>query len=56
LFDHVTEKEHALPFFRNSILLVENTYPDYTTGEWIAWLVDEQGERSRKGRIPSKVA
>ncbi|XP_076818776.1 uncharacterized protein LOC143464722 isoform X2 [Clavelina lepadiformis] len=55
LFDHPVDKEGALRFDRNSILLIENTYPDYVTGQWIAWLVDEQGLKSTKGRIPSKV-
>lgn len=55
LFDHMVEQERALPFSRNSILLVENTYPDHVTGQWIASLVDEQGGRSTRGRIPSKI-
>nr|CAB3238221.1 disks large homolog 5-like [Phallusia mammillata] len=56
LFDHMSERDNALRFKRNSILLVENTFPDYTIGHWVAWLVDEQGERSTRGRIPSKLA
>jgi len=51
----MVEQDGALQFTRNSILLVENTYPDYVTGQWLASLVDEQGGRSTRGRIPSKV-
>ena len=51
----MVEHENALQFTRNSILLVENTYPGYVTGQWIAPLVDEQGGRSTRRRIPSKV-
>ena len=51
----MVEKEGVLQFKRNSILLVENTYPDYKVGFWIAWLVTENGERSSRGKIPSKL-
>ncbi|XP_078485691.1 uncharacterized protein LOC100185197 isoform X2 [Ciona intestinalis] len=55
LFDHMVEREGLLRFTRNSILLVDNTYPDYSVGQWLAWLVDEEGQRSKRGRIPSKL-
>ncbi|XP_077974196.1 uncharacterized protein LOC120346979 isoform X2 [Styela clava] len=56
LFDNnaVEPPSGNLHFTRNSILLVDDTYLDHTMGSWSAWLVDEHGEKTVHGKIPSK--
>lgn len=55
LFDNIADTgETNLCFTRNTILLVDDTFPDPKLGLWSAWLVDEQGEKTKRGKIPSK--
>ena len=60
LFEQLDPKDglkDGLTFAKNTILLVEDTFPDYILGGmWNAWVVDEQGEKTSKGKIPSKIA
>ena len=54
-FTRVGEGEGELDFHKDDILVVENTVHRGTIGLWLAWLVDEHGNKIRCGSIPSRL-
>ncbi|XP_041362513.1 disks large homolog 5-like [Gigantopelta aegis] len=54
-FDRTAENEGELTFRRDDVLLVENTLHQGSMGSWYAWLVDDEGKKSRGGTIPNKI-
>ena len=59
-FDRQVTKEtdnqqvNHLSFRRHDILYVDNTMFNGVPGQWRAWLIDEQGKRTKCGLIPSR--
>nr|KAG5709483.1 hypothetical protein BaRGS_023165 [Batillaria attramentaria] len=53
-FTRAAEGEGELDFRKDDILVVESTVHG-TLGVWLAWLVDERGNRIRAGSIPSRL-
>jgi len=59
-FDRPVTKEtdnqqvNHLSFRRHDILYVDNTMFNGVPGQWRAWLIDEQGKRTKCGLIPSR--
>jgi len=43
-----------LSFARDDIIYVDNTMYNGVPGHWSAWLVDQDGKRTRWGVVPSK--
>ncbi|XP_076855983.1 disks large homolog 5 isoform X2 [Brachyhypopomus gauderio] len=54
LFDRVGESVQELSFKKDDILYVDDTLPDGNFGYWLAWQLDENGQKLCQGRVPSK--
>lgn len=54
-FTRTAEGEGELDFHKDDILVVENTVHRGTLGLWLAWVVDEHGNKIRPGTIPSRL-
>uniref|UniRef100_A0A8C5I0L8 Disks large homolog 5-like n=1 Tax=Gouania willdenowi TaxID=441366 RepID=A0A8C5I0L8_GOUWI len=54
LYERVAEVEQELSFKKDDILYVEDTLPNGNFGYWMAWQLDEKGQKLGKGQIPSK--
>ena len=56
MFDRVPETNDSsqLTFQKDDILYIDNTMYNGVPGHWSAWLVDNEGQRTRWGIIPSK--
>ncbi|XP_076980898.1 disks large homolog 5 isoform X2 [Tamandua tetradactyla] len=54
LYDRLAEVEHELSFKKDDILYVDDTLPQGTFGYWMAWQLDENGQKIQRGQIPSK--
>ena len=56
MFDRVPETldSSQLTFEKDDILYIDNTMYNGVPGHWSAWLVDNEGNRTRWGIIPSK--
>ncbi|XP_037547407.1 disks large homolog 5 [Nematolebias whitei] len=54
LYERVAEVEQELSFKKDDILYVEDTLPNGNFGFWMAWHLDEGGQKLEKGQIPSK--
>ncbi|XP_037836590.1 disks large homolog 5 isoform X2 [Kryptolebias marmoratus] len=54
LYERVAEVEQELSFKKDDILYVEDTLPNGNFGFWMAWHLDESGQKLEKGQIPSK--
>lgn len=50
----MAEAEQELSFKKDDILYVEDTLPNGNFGFWMAWHIDEGGQKLEKGQIPSK--
>ena len=53
-FSRTPEGEGELDFHKDDILVVEDTVHHRTLGLWLAWLVDDHGNKIRCGSIPSR--
>ncbi|XP_054773689.2 disks large homolog 5-like [Lytechinus pictus] len=58
LTDFTAEKEGQLSFKKEEVMIVEDTMYNGSLGVWIAWLINQEGKKSRGagGQIPSKTA
>ncbi|KAM3591467.1 uncharacterized protein V6R79_002361 [Siganus canaliculatus] len=54
LYERVAEAGQELSFNKDDILYVEDTLPNGNFGYWMAWQIDESGQKLGKGQIPSK--
>lgn len=54
-FSRTAEGEGELTFCKDDILEVESTVYRGTPGLWLAWLVDQYGDKVHRGTIPSRV-
>ncbi|KAM7370709.1 hypothetical protein PAMP_010234 [Pampus punctatissimus] len=54
LYERVAEVEQDLSFKKDDILYVEDTLPNGNFGYWMAWQLDENAQKLKKGQIPSK--
>ena len=56
MFDRLPETNDSsqLTFQKDDILYIDNTMYNGVPGHWSAWLVDNEGQRTRWGIIPSK--
>jgi hypothetical protein len=56
MFDRLPETNDTsqLTFQKDDILYIDNTMYNGVPGHWSAWLVDNEGNRTRWGIIPSK--
>ncbi|XP_029313034.1 disks large homolog 5-like isoform X3 [Cottoperca gobio] len=54
LYERVAEVEQELSFKKDDILYVEDTLPNGNFGYWMAWQLDENAQKLKKGQIPSK--
>lgn len=57
MFDRLpeyTSDRTQLNFIKDDILYVDNTMYNGVPGHWSAWVVDQNGQRTQWGIIPSK--
>lgn len=54
LYDRLPEVEQDLSFKKDDILYVDDTLPQGNFGCWMAWQLDENGQKLERGQIPSK--
>lgn len=52
-FDRPAENEGELSFYKDNILMVENTLCG-VPGCWFGWLIDDDCKKIKSGTIPSK--
>ncbi|XP_060084116.1 disks large homolog 5-like [Ylistrum balloti] len=53
-FDRPAENEGELSFYKDNVLMVENTMHGGVAGSWFGWLVDDDCNKIKSGTIPSK--
>ncbi|XP_069123796.1 disks large homolog 5-like isoform X1 [Argopecten irradians] len=53
-FDRPAENEGELSFYKDNVLMVENTMYGGVAGCWFGWLVDDDCNKIKSGTIPSK--
>ncbi|XP_021371465.1 disks large homolog 5-like, partial [Mizuhopecten yessoensis] len=53
-FDRPAENEGELSFYKDNVLMVENTMYRGVAGCWFGWLVDDDCNKIKSGTIPSK--
>jgi len=53
-FDRTAEADGELSFYKDSILMVEDTMYEGVPGNWFAWLLDDDCRKRKSGTIPSK--
>ena len=53
----IQNNRFRLRFEKNAILMIEDTLPNQnlTGDQWLAWSLDEQGNKIKMGKIPSKI-
>uniref|UniRef100_A0A4W4GBE6 Discs, large homolog 5b (Drosophila), tandem duplicate 1 n=1 Tax=Electrophorus electricus TaxID=8005 RepID=A0A4W4GBE6_ELEEL len=54
LYDRMGESEQELNFKKDDILYVDDTLPNGNFGYWLAWQLDENGQKLCRGQVPSK--
>jgi hypothetical protein len=54
-FTRSAEVDGELDFRKDNIMVVENTMHRGAFGLWLAWVVDDHGNKIRCGSIPSRL-